>query len=127
MPCLTSTQLTQPRPVPRVRVDLPELGEGVYVWVHGFTARQRERFLARFKGPDREQLQQAFDAHRIVESCRDDDGNPVFTESDVESLLDQPNGLVDRLAGAAAQLDDGRNVTPAALAKNSLPVTPADG
>ena len=123
MNCLKAEQMTKPRPVPRVRVELPELGEGTYVWVHGFTARERERFMARFRGKGvTDEMRQSFDAQRIVEACRDDDGNPVFGPEHVAFLMDQPNGLVDRLATACLELDDGKNVL--SLAKNSDAATP---
>lgn len=127
MTCLKAEQLTQARPVPREKVDIPELGEGCYVWVHGFTARERERFLAKFRGPNQsnQELQQAFDAMRIVECCRDDDGNPVFKPEHVQALMDQPNGLVDRIAGVCRKLDSGDSVL--SLAKNSDAATPDAG
>lgn len=124
MPCLKREQLTAKRPVPRERVELPELGQGVYVWVHGFTARERERFLAKFRGKNANntELQESFDARRAVEACRDDDGNQVFSEADIQPLMDQPSGLINRLADAWIRMDTGE--TQLDLAKNSDAATP---
>lgn len=124
MPCITRDEMNQSRPMPRIRVDLPELGEDRYVWVHGLTALELERLRSRFRGPNRDKLSQKFDGHLLVEVCRNDDGQPVFTLEDVDTLMTRHAGLVARIASVSTALDSGR-MEAGELTKNSSPAIPA--
>lgn len=122
MPCITRDDMKQSRPMPRIRVDLPELGEDCYVWVHGLTHLEREQLRYRFRGPDRQQQLQKFDGHLLVEVCRDDDGQPVFTPEDVDMLMSRHSGIVARIANVSGSLDGGDTIL-----KNSGPAIDTAG
>lgn len=100
-------KLLAPVPVKSERVDLPEFGEGEYVMVHGLTAREHNRYQAsllnREFGMDRRKVLEQ--KERLLVRCiRDDEGNRIFSDEDVESLGEWPTELQERLHDVALRM-----------------------
>lgn len=89
------------------RVELPELGNGHYVNVVGFTLKERTEFELSMQGdrgkPSKSKHQQIRE-RLIVATCRDDEGNPIFTEDDIGSLGDGDVTVLSRIADAALRV-----------------------
>lgn len=126
MTCITRDEFLQPRPMPRVKVLVPELGPDSYVWVHGLTALQRERLARKYRENGEGEK---FDAALAVAVARDDHGQPVFRTQDIDELMEVASGMLHRIAAAAVDLNYGNIVVGnvAEQAKNSSPATPDGG
>jgi hypothetical protein len=113
---------TAPRPKP-VDVPLPELGEGVVVPVWPMTAREWTQFQSEQQGPDgkpnanvklvRERL--------VVKCCRNDDGAPIFTRADFETIGSTSAAIVERIVNKALELSGAREADLKSIEKNSEP------
>ena len=92
---------------PEESVPVPELGDGMSVRVVGFTARERAQFETSLQGPkgkpSRSKIQQIRE-RLIVATCRDDEGNPLFTSDDIDALSQVSVTIVARLADAAQRV-----------------------
>jgi len=112
------TQLTADdlrRPIARriQRVDLPEFGEGSYVFVRALTAREKSAFestLQTSKGkPNRERIAEVRERLVVLTVC-DEHGTPTLSDSDIGTLASQDAGIMSRIAdvaGALCGLTDG--------------------
>lgn len=113
MTALTREQLLAPIAIKRERIEVPELGEDAYVWVHGMTAREKNDWDAwvmrpKWDGvrPDRAKQQK----ERMIIACvRDDSGAGIFTRDDIEAILQWPADLSNRLFDAANRLSGGQS------------------
>ena len=89
----------------REPVEVPEWG--VTLWVRGMTGRERDQYeesllegrgkKARFRFRDAR-------ARMVVLCTTDEDGNRVFTDSDVEWLTNKSAAALDRLWGRIREL-----------------------
>jgi hypothetical protein len=113
MKALTASQLLMPDlPLPRERVDTPELGEGTYVVVRTLTGIEREQWERQFLAPDgSSSIVNAIGSVRsfrvkLLSHCLvDDDGKSLFASLDeAKSLEKLPAQLLDRAYKAALRL-----------------------
>ena len=106
---------------PTEDVPLPELGEGVFVRVVGFTAKERTAFensLLTKKGQPIEARKQQIRERLLVACCFDEDGKPLFTEADIEAIGNQNAALVERIVNVAMRLVGMTGTDVETLAKN---------
>lgn len=99
--------LLKPIPVATEKVLLPEFGNGEYVMVHGMTARERSEFEQQFvgkAGQSNKRRQLEYRERLIVQCCRDDDGNRMFTVDDVAALGQQQTLVTERIVDAAMRV-----------------------
>jgi len=111
----------QPIPITREEVFLPEFGEGVSVWVHGMTAKEKGEhdaamIKADFSGVSRNKAKQQ--KQRMVIACsRDEVGGKLFNDADLEMISGWPASIVERITKAADRMNGDSNTDE--LAKNS--------
>lgn len=99
--------MLKPLATEREAVQLPEFGEGVSIWVHGMTAKERGEFERQFQrrdGKTRPDRVQEFRERLLIATCRDDDGKHLFTLEDIKQLSQQRVTVVDRVVNAARKL-----------------------
>lgn len=95
------------RPVRRVKVELPELGEGVAVFVRAMNESERTAFELEVFGDDGQVLPEAkplIKRKLVVATAEDFDGNRVFAEGDIDALAEQDALPVNRIFDAAQRL-----------------------
>ena len=106
---MLKTKLLTPVAVPMESVEVPALGETVYV--KGMTVRQRNAFdnsLLDSKG-NRDKKKAAQWRERIVVACCcDADGNLLFTEDDITALSEQRADVLEPIVDAAQKLVGGK-------------------
>ena len=116
-----ATFLTQ-LAIKRERVDLPEFGEGEYVWIHGMTARektQHDSYSMNSKWDGVNKTRARIMKERMVIFCaRDEDGARILNYEDTEAVGGWPADTLNRLFDIANTLSGG-NSDSEALAKNS--------
>lgn len=129
MGSVTRQKFLAKRPRRKVRVDLPEVGEGEYLIVRAMSALERGRFeasLTKSDGtPDINKLSQTRELMALA-CCVDDDGNKLFTDGDLEALGDVELSVLDRIVKASQDLHDPNAESVAALEKKSEPPRSGD-
>ena len=92
--------LLQPVPVKTERVDMPEFGEGQYVVIHGCTAKQWNQYQNALMKSDWSGINAAkarTQRERLVVQCaRDDNGQRIFTNDDIDTIGEWPAELLNR-------------------------------
>lgn len=121
MPALTREQFLKPAAVPVEEVKLPELGDDVYVNVHGMTAKERNAFESQFQTssgkPNKSRMQEV--RQRLVAACcRDESGARLFEPSDVDAIGEQSAAVVERIVNVAMRLCGMKDVDIEELAGN---------
>ena len=117
----TASQLrAASKPKPR-DVALPELGEGVVVPVWPMTALEWTQFQLEQQGKDGKPNAKAKQVRQrlVIRCCRDDDGQPLFTADDIDSIGALHAGIVERLVDAALEVSGLKAPDLEAAAKNS--------
>ena len=107
---------------PKEDVPVPELGNGKVIPVWGMTPR--ERTIWEDKQSNLSKSQQAKHKREIrerilVECCRNDDGQPLFTLSQIEQLGQRRADVCERLVNVALRLSGFTNTDLEKLVKNS--------
>jgi hypothetical protein len=110
-----------PVPISREEVPMPEWGEGVTVWVHGWTAKEKNEHDAammnkEFTGVSRTKVKVQKE-RTVVGSVRDEAGGRIFSTEDIKVISEWPAHIVERIVKVADRLNGGAD--PEALAKNS--------
>jgi hypothetical protein len=95
------------RPLPKVKVPVPELGEDAEVWVTKFTSRMRNRFeeIATGGKVGGSVNLKNVSAKVVALSCVDDDGKALFTEADEERIGEFDADAVQRIVDAVFKLN----------------------
>lgn len=84
------------------------------VFVHSLTAGEKDRFdigHAKAKG-------EHFRARLTVASTRDEDGNSIFDEDEIEAISNWPTSLIEPIVDAALRINRMTDKDSEALAKN---------
>ena len=92
---------------PEESVPVPELDADACVRVVGFTARERADFETSLQGPKGRPSKSKIAQIRerlVIATCRDDAGNPLFTEADIDALSNVSVTVISRLADAAQRV-----------------------
>lgn len=103
--------LLKPLPIKTERVDLPEFGAAEYVMCHGMTAREKNKhdsaLMKRdWSGVDRKKA--TTQKERLLVRCiRDDDGQRVFSDEDIDAIGDWPSDTLNRLFDVCNRLSGG--------------------
>lgn len=108
---LTREKSLKALPVVREKVELPEFGSDEqgnpeYVWIHGMTAGERNRFdssLMNSKWTGIDKKKAVSQKERMIIMCaRDDAGNRIWslTTEDIEAIESWPAAIRDRLEAA---------------------------
>lgn len=99
--------LKRRRPLPKIRVPVPELGEDAEVWVSKFNAKQRNRFEEIATGGKSGGVVNLrnVSAKIVVLACVDDNGRPLFTEADEEEIGSYDWEAVQRIVTKAFELN----------------------
>lgn len=93
--------------IPREDVPLPELGNGTVIPVWGMSALDRTRYEKSFTGKRGKTIEERIEQFRqrlVVACCKDDDGNPIFTEEDVAELGRKRADVLERIVNVAQRL-----------------------
>ena len=95
------------RPRPKVKVQVPELGEDAEVYVTKFNARQRNRFEEIATGGKLGGVVNLrnVSAKIVVLACVDEDGKPLFSDADEEEIGGYDWEAVQRIVNAAFRLN----------------------
>jgi hypothetical protein len=83
-----------------VRVDVPEMGEGAFVYVRGLTGLERDQWEAQTLLKESGTGAERWVGRRaalVVRGVVDEQGNRIFTDADADRLNQKCSGLVDRL------------------------------
>ena len=118
------------KPIPRrrERVPLPEFGNGHACWVYGWTAGERTAWEKEFQKPNgkTDKAKQNEIRERLVVRCvRDDNGQPLFTNDDLEAIRQQDAAVVERIVNAALTITGVTENDIEELAGNSEATTPS--
>lgn len=109
MPALSRETALKADDLPRERVDVPEWGEGAYVYVRPLTATERdswEMYAVEMRGRWKsESVFPGLRASLIVRCAVDDDGNRIFLDTDVDQLGDKSGKALDRIWEVATRLN----------------------
>lgn len=100
----------------REKVDVPALGDSVYV--RQITLGERDVFeaaSAKLKASERRRLARA---RIVVLVTVDEAGDPLFREDDVEALAGKPNVTLEPIVDAHVRLNELTKQDAAELAKN---------
>lgn len=103
-------------------VPVPEIGEDVVIPVWGMTTRERTAWEDRQTSlPKEKKARQKTEIRErlLVECCKDDDGKPLFTKSQIEQLGQRRADVVERLVNVALRVSGFSNTDVEKLAKNS--------
>ena len=112
----------------RERVPLPEFGNGTSCWVYGWTAGERTAWEKEFQKPNGkpDKGRQNEIRERLVVRCvRDDNGQPLFTNDDLEAIRGQDAAVVERIVNAALAITGVTENDIEELAGNSEETTPS--
>lgn len=93
MSCLTRAELTRKPEKARKKIDLPEFGDGAYVWIRCPSALEIMQLRDAMKSEKEPKLL----ARTVAMFCRDDEDNRVFSVDDIEKLEEQDAGVMKRL------------------------------
>jgi len=115
MPALRDLILARARDVERRPVPCPELFKGTDVsdtnlYVRGMTVAETDRWelmKSEQKNSGGMSAMKYWRAHPVVMCTSDKDGNPVFTEEDLDAVNALPIAPIDRLYWAIKSLSDG--------------------
>ena len=114
---LNSTALDRPK----CDVPVPELGEGKVIPIWGMTPRERtewEDAQSRLSKASRSKHKREIRERILVECCRDDAGNKLFSVEQIERLGQRRGDVVERLVNVALELSGFTGTDLEALAKN---------
>lgn len=117
---LTRDAILQAEDLPRELVEVPEWGGAVYV--RSLTGTERDAFefsIVEQRGRSAKMNLRNIRAKLVAVSVVDEDGNRLFTDSDVKVLGQKSAMVLDRLFAAAQRLSGLRNEDVEELAKNS--------
>lgn len=120
---ITRDTLLTPIAIQRERVDLPEFGEGEWVWVHGLTARElnihRSQLMkADYSGVSREAASRQRE-RLAIRSMRDEHGGRILTDIDMEALGKWPSSILERIFDVANRLNGVTDEADEPTVKNS--------
>jgi len=102
MPCVTK-QMVQAAPKrPPLRVEIPELGEGTYVFVRAASGNDRDALEAAMVQLGEQRLQN-LRARVFLWSTINDAGEPIFANEDLAWLGEQDALMLDRVFEANAK------------------------
>jgi len=102
MPCVTK-QMVQAAPKrPPLRVEIPELGEGTYVFVRAASGNDRDALEAAMVQLGEQRLQN-LRARVFLWSTINDAGEPIFANEDLAWLGEQDSVMLDRVFEANAK------------------------
>lgn len=95
------------RPLPKVKVAVPELGDDAEVWVQKFNAKMRDKFEDIATGGNvGGKVNLANVRARVVTIlCVDDDGKPLFTDADAERIGEFDTDAIQRIIDAGFKLN----------------------
>lgn len=98
---LKAANKPQPKDLP-----VPELGEGVVIPVWPMTALEWTQFQLEQQGKDGKPNAKAKQVRQrlVIRCCRADDGQPLFTADDIESIGNMHAGIVERIVDAALEV-----------------------
>ena len=91
----------------RERVPLPEFGDDAACWVYGWTAGERTAWEKEFQKPNGkpDKVRQNEIRERLVVRCvRDDNGQPIFSDGDLEAIRQQDAAVIERVVNAALRV-----------------------
>jgi len=108
MPAITRDAALKVADLPREKVNVPEWGDGAYVFVRSLTGTERDSWeLYALEQKKRFHTDGGFPGIRaslLVRCLVDDDGNRVFVDTDVDELGGKSGKALDRLWTVAAKL-----------------------
>lgn len=107
---------------PPERVDLPELGDGMCVYVRRMTSRERDDFetaIMERRGKVRELNHKNLRARLVALCTVDEHGNRLFTDADAEALGDKEASIIDPIFAAAQRINALSQRDVEELEKNS--------
>lgn len=107
--------------IPREDVPLPELGNGTVIPVWGMSALDRTRYEKSFSGKSGKTIDARIEQFRqrlVVACCRNDDGTPIFTESDVAELGRHRADVFERIVNVCQRLSGMTNADIEDTVKN---------
>ena len=115
--------LLTPMPVQREWVELPEFGAEEGVWVHGLTARELNLHRGRLMNKDYTGVSRAaaqMQRERLaIRSMRDDQGNKILTDADIEALGAWPSAILERVFDVCNRLNGTSDESDEPAVKNS--------
>ena len=94
---LTREQFLSAADLQPVRVDVPEFGEGAFVFVRGLTAGEREQWELAYLAADVDEREPRIRAGMVALATVTENGDKVFKAEDVEALASKSAGVIDRL------------------------------
>lgn len=104
---LSRADILKANDVKTTEVPVPEWGGSVYVTT--MTAGQRDAYesmlFQRMKAGGRDNIVKVARASLVVAACVDSDGNPLFTDEDLELLSRKSAAAMDRVVKAAQELN----------------------
>ena len=98
---LTRDQLLAPRPLATERVEIPDLGDGVFVRV--MTGQERDQY--EFDLVQHRDTMDNARARLLVRCLCDEQGNLLLQPGDVEALGRQPATILDRASKVASRIN----------------------
>ena len=107
---------------PKEDVPVPELGNGKVIPVWGMTPRERtewEDSISRSSKTLQAKKKKEIRERWVIECCRDDEGNRLFTASQIEQLGQRSAVVMERLVNVALRLSGASNDDIEKLVKNS--------
>tara|TARA_R110000751_G_scaffold273379_4_gene374120 strand:+ start:1267 stop:1626 length:360 start_codon:yes stop_codon:yes gene_type:complete len=111
-----------PIPIAREEVPMPEWGDGVTVWVHGSTAREKNEHDAAMMNKDWSGVSKTKvkvqKERTVISSVRDESGGRIFSVEDIKVISEWPAYIVERIVKVADKLNGGETESES-LAKNS--------
>jgi hypothetical protein len=96
---LTRDAILSAEDLKRVEVEVPEWGGSVYVYT--MTARERDRFEDTYRKRKGHDIR----APLAVICCRDEAGNRLFRDADVEDLSRKSSAALGRIFNAISELN----------------------
>ena len=127
MPLISSESVLGSDDLPKQRVEVPEWGEGAYLFVRTMMAGERDKFdlyvghvqQGKFDGS-------LFSAKLVALTACDESGSLLFRESDVPALAKKNSKALSRIVRSAQRLN-GLTLADFEAAKKNSETTPAAG
>lgn len=120
MPCLTRDAILTADDLPKQRVDVPEWGEGAFLFVRTMTAGERDKFdLYVGNVQQRKADGSLISAKLLAATACDEAGAPIFTEADIPALAKKNANALGRVVRAAQSLNGLTMADFEAAKKNS--------
>jgi len=118
---LSRDLLTTAATVQPVDVPLPELGAGVVVPIRPMTAKEWTTFQADQIGKNGKPNANAkiVRERMVIKCCINDDGSPIFTQADIETLGSCRAGVIERIVDSILKHSGLATTDVEAIAKNS--------